>query len=200
MNRKAARSLSVLVAGLAALGSLTLAAVPAGAGDQDVYVHLTPTFTQAPLSITNSRTATFAYDLHGDTRATCRIDAAPFAVCDPSTMTFVWLAAGRHTFEVFSSDSVGRSPTATHSWTIDLTAPDTTIVSRVDPAGTFRLTFTSSERGSTFQCKVVKVGSWVRCESVVTIALADLPIEVRAIDRAGNIDPTPASVTQPPRR
>ncbi len=196
MIRKPARSLIVLTASFAAVASFALAAGPAGAGGQ----HPTPTFTQAPPSITSSTTATFAYDLHGGTRAICHLDAAPTEVCDPTTMTYSGLAAGRHTFEVFSSDSVGGSLTATHSWTIDLTAPDTSVTGRIDPAGKLRLTLSSNERGSTFQCKVVKVGRWVRCESVVTIALADLPIEVRAIDRAGNIDPTPASMIQAPRR
>ncbi len=200
MSSKRLRSLSILVRGLAVVGATAtfalLAAAPAGAGGQ----HPTPTFTQAPPVITNATTATFVYDLHGGTRAICSLDGMSLGVCDSTTMAFSGLAAGQHTFGVFSSDQAGGSPTATHTWTIDLAAPDTTIVSRVDPAGKLRLTFTSTERGSTFQCKVVKVGRWARCESVVTVALADLPIEVRAIDRAGNIDPTPASVTQPPRR
>jgi large repetitive protein len=193
--RTSARSLSVLIAGLSAIASLTLAALPAGAGG----LHPTPTFTQAPPSITNSTTATFAYDLHGGTRAICHLDAAPFAVCDPSTMTYSGLAAGGHTFEVLSSDQAGGSATATYTWTIDLTAPDTTITSQVDAAGNLRLAFTSTERGSTFQCKVVRVGRWARCESVVTIPLADLPLEVRAVDRAGNVDRTPASILEGPR-
>jgi hypothetical protein len=196
MIRKPARSLTVLLAGLGAFATFALAAGPAGAGGQ----HPTPTFTQAPPAITRSTTATFVYDLHGGTRAICRLDQAPSAVCDPTTMTYTGLAAGQHRFEVLSSDTAGGSPTATYTWTIDLSVPDTSIVGALDATGRLRLTFSSNERGSTFQCKLVRVGRWVRCESVITIAIGDLPIEVRAIDRAGNVDPTPASMTTAPRR
>lgn len=194
-----ARSMSLLLASLGAFATFALAAGPAGAGD----VPPTPTFTQAPPSISRLTTATFVYDLQGRTQAQtfCRLDLASFDVCDPSTMTFSGLAGGRHSFEVYSfSQAGGDSPHAIHSWTIDLTPPDTSVTIRVDANGNVRLTSVSNERGSTFQCKLVRVGRWVRCESVVTLAIADLPIEVRAVDRAGNVDPTPASVTQAPRR
>ncbi len=194
MIRTPIRSVFVLLAGLGGFATSTLAVGPAGA----VLSQPPPTFISTPPPVTNSTTATFVYDL-GNVFGICHLDGASVSDCDGST-SFSGLAAGSHTFEVLATTLETVSAPSAYTWRIDVTAPETTVASRVDPAGKLRLTFSSSERGSTFQCKVVKVGRWARCESVVTVALADLPIEVRAIDRAGNIDPTPASMTQASRR
>jgi hypothetical protein len=78
------------------------------------------------------------------------------------------------------------------------TPPATTITSGPsgatnDPTPTF--TFSSSEAGSTFQCKL-DTGAYSACTSPKTTAnLADGPhtFYVRATDPAGNTDPTPAA-------
>ena len=83
--------------------------------------------------------------------------------------------------------------------------PDTTITS--GPSGLFAanttndstptFTFTSSETGSTFECKVDD-GAFGGCTSPFTTAhLADgsHTFSARAIDAAGNVDPTPATRT-----
>jgi hypothetical protein len=80
----------------------------------------------------------------------------------------------------------------------DTTPPDTTITS--GPTGTTRSTsasfsFDSSEPGSSFQCQV-DGGAFQACTS--PMALSGLAqgahnFQVRAIDAAGNFDPTPAS-------
>jgi hypothetical protein len=78
--------------------------------------------------------------------------------------------------------------------------PNTTITSGPgaatnDPTPTFG--FSSSEGGSTFQCKV-DAGSYRACSSPRTTAhLADgsHTFYVRAVDAVGNIDPTPATRT-----
>jgi Ca2+-binding RTX toxin-like protein len=82
--------------------------------------------------------------------------------------------------------------------TDDLTPPDTTITS--GPSGTTSdttptFTFTSSEAGSTFECRV-DGGAWVACTTPFTTAElspGDHTFEVRATDGVGNVDPTPAS-------
>jgi N-acetylglucosamine-6-sulfatase len=77
--------------------------------------------------------------------------------------------------------------------------PQTTIDSSPSPVtGGVGLTFTfsSSETGSVFQCRLAPSGDWANCASPKTYnGLAEGPytFEVRAIDAAGNTDPTPAS-------
>jgi sugar lactone lactonase YvrE len=82
----------------------------------------------------------------------------------------------------------------------DTVPPETTITSGPsgatnDPTPTF--TFSSSEPGSAFECKLDS-GSYATCSSPKTTAhLADgsHTFSVRATDPAGNVDPTPASRT-----
>jgi acid phosphatase type 7 len=80
----------------------------------------------------------------------------------------------------------------------DNTPPETTITS--GPSGTVNsrdasFSFTSSERRSTFACQL-DGGAWVRCSSPKLYSgLLDGAhrFQVRATDRAGNVDPTPAA-------
>jgi hypothetical protein len=99
------------------------------------------------------------------------------------------------------------------SRSLDKTSPQTTLTSQ-PPASTTEtaasLSFTSSEGGSTFACKLDE-GSWSSCSSPETYASLSLgahQFSVRATDLAGNTDPTPAtagwtvqaepSLTEPP--
>jgi hypothetical protein len=89
---------------------------------------------------------------------------------------------------------------ATRSFTVDTTAPDTSIDS--GPAGatndsTPTFSFSADQPGSSFECRV-DGGAWAACSSAHTTAtLGDgsHTFEVRATDPAGNSDPTPASRT-----
>jgi hypothetical protein len=79
----------------------------------------------------------------------------------------------------------------------DITAPETSVVS--GPSGTVRsaaagFRFASSEAGSTFECRLDGRG-WDRCSASPTFrGLRDgrHDLQVRAVDGAGNADPTPA--------
>jgi hypothetical protein len=89
----------------------------------------------------------------------------------------------------------------------DTTPPETTITA--GPSGstastTASFSFSSSESGSTFQCSL-DGGAYQPCTNPTTyqsLAATDHQFEVRAIDAAGNVDPTPAprswTVTPPP--
>src|SRR5439155_21835013 len=98
----------------------------------------------------------------------CPVDGGSWSSCT-SPHTTSSLAEGSHTFEVRATDPAGNtdgSP-ASSTLTIDLTAPDTTIDSNPsDPSGnaTPAFTFSSSEPGSTFECRV-DGGSWSSCTS-----------------------------------
>ncbi len=80
----------------------------------------------------------------------------------------------------------------------DTTPPETTITagpSGTTASATATFSFSSNESGSSFDCRL-DGGAWARCTSPHDIAgLADGQhgFEVRAIDPAGNVDPTPAT-------
>jgi hypothetical protein len=93
------------------------------------------------------------------------------------------------------------------SGTRDRTAPETTISSGPAASTTetgAALAFVSSEAGSTFACKL-DAGRWSRCrppKSYTGLAVGAHQFAVRATDKAGNVDATPAgwswSVAPPP--
>ena len=112
------------------------------------------------------------------------------------------LAAGSHTFQVRATDPAGNTdPTpASHTWTVDLTAPDTTITG--GPTNPSNVTapsfsFTSTEAGSTFQCSL-DGAAFAACtspKSYTGLTAGSHTFQVRATDPAGNTDLTPASQT-----
>ena len=113
------------------------------------------------------------------------------------------LTAGSHTFDVRATDAAGNTDAtpASHTWTIDLTPPNTTIDSSPSsPSGntTPTFAFSSSEGGSSFECRI-DGGGWSSCTSPDTISPAlgegSHTFDVRAIDPAGNADATPAGHT-----
>src|ERR687891_434790 len=110
-------------------------------------------------------------------------------------------ADGSYTVRVRATDAAGNveSP-ASRTFTIDTTPPQTTIDSNpADPtsSGDADFTFSASEGGSTFQCRL-DGGSWGACtspESYAGLADGSHTFDVRATDPAGNTDATPASFT-----
>src|SRR5207244_6317336 len=138
----------------------------------------------------------------GSSTFECRLDGGGWSSCT-SPHTLASLSEGTHTFDVRATDQAGNTDAspATYTWTVDLTAPDTTLGTHpANPSDntTPNFTFSSSETGSTFECRM-DGGSWSSCTSPDTIspALADgsHTFDVRAIDPAGNTDATPASYT-----
>ena len=88
------------------------------------------TITSAPAAATNSTSASFSFTATEPSSFECSIDGAAFTACT-SPRSYTALTAGSHTFQVRATDTIGNTdPTpANHSWTVDLTAPDTTITS-----------------------------------------------------------------------
>src|SRR5918996_219851 len=78
------------------------------------------------------------------------------------------LLEGTHVFHVKAVDSSAiESEPATHTWTIDLTAPNTNITAAPsDPSNAVNpnFSFTSSEGGSSFECKLDS-GAFAACTS-----------------------------------
>jgi len=158
-----------------------------------------PSISSGPSGPTSSTSASLAFS--GETGASfeCRIDGGAWAACT-SPKAYSSLAQGSHTFDVRARDAAGNTGAATtRTWTVDTTAPDTTLVS--GPSGTTTstsatLTF-SSEAGASFQCRI-DGGAWGACTSPKTwsgLAVGAHTAEVRASDAAGNTDATPASAS-----
>jgi CSLREA domain-containing protein len=152
-----------------------------------------------PNGLTNDSTPTFS--VTADESAVsfeCRVDTAAFAPCT-SSHTTASLTEGVHTFEARAADAAGNSDgsPASRSFTVDTTAPETTIDS--GPDGLTKATSASfafsSEPAAIFACSL-DGGELAPCDSPQPFdALGDGPhtFEVRATDTAGNTDPTPAS-------
>jgi|GEM_PF-876769 len=165
------------------------------------------TITQGPASTTTATTASFSFNSN-ETGSTfeCKLDAGSWVACT-TPKSYSGLSIGVHLFSVRAIDAaknVDATP-ATQSWTVaalqppaDTTPPQTTIAA--GPEGTTTstsasFTFSSSESGSSFECKLDS-GSWSACGSprgYSGLSTGSHQFSVRAIDAADNVDPTPAS-------
>ena len=154
-----------------------------------------PAIGTKPAAVTNATTATFSFSGEAGGRFECRLDTDPYAVCTSPRTYAGPLAAGVHTFEVRQVDTAGNTgPAATYSWTVDLTAPTTTITA--SPAGptpstTASFSFAADETGSTFQCRLdgTTFAACTSPRSYSGLAEGGHVFEVRAVDPAGNVGP-----------
>ena len=107
------------------------------------------------------------------------------------------LADGRHYVEVRGRDAWGRADPrpARKDFTVDTIRPETALSPGPDtPATSTAFTF-SSEPTATFECRLNE-GAWTPClsgKAFVGLPSDQYRFEVRAVDRAGNRDATPAS-------
>jgi hypothetical protein len=136
----------------------------------------------------------------------CKLDSGSWRACT-SPKSYSGLTVGGHAFSVKATDAAGNtdpSP-ATDNWTVepatppaDATPPDTTISSGptgTTTATTASLAFSSSESGSSYQCKLDS-GSWGACTSPKSysgLTVGPHSFAVTATDAAGNTDATPAT-------
>jgi len=166
------------------------------------------TLTDQPPDPTSSTPASFAFTGSDDTtpasqlRFECRLDSqveTDFVTCSSPSL-YAGLGQGAHTFEVRAVDLAGNADTtpAAYTWSVDTTAPQTTITD-APPATTAQTSaqfgFEADELGSRFECSR-DGGAWTACASPVrydTVGAGIHEFGVRAIDRAGNVDPTPAT-------
>jgi hypothetical protein len=138
--------------------------------------------------------ATVGFASKSQSTFVCRLDGGAWTTC-ASGVTYGRLAEGVHQLAVQATDRYGVvGPVATTSWTVDVTAPDTLMLASA-PAGAAPQASFASEPGASFECRTDS-GPWVACASPVS-APAGSVLAVRARDRAGNVDPTPATATFP---
>ena len=150
----------------------------------------------------------------------CALDGAGFAACG-SPVDYAGLGVGGHEFVVRAVDAAGNTdPTpAAYAWVVaepppppDTTAPETTITAgpgESTEAVTARFVFTGTDQETAedelvFECALDGAG-FAACGSPVDYAglgVGGHEFVVRAVDAAGNTDPTPAAyawvVAEPP--
>jgi|GEM_PF-368800 len=162
-----------------------------------------PTFVSAPPALSNSRDASFSASGVG---LEISLDAGGFVSMTPQPFTFSGLADGEHTVSIRSVSIGGTGPAATHTWTIDATAPAAPVIAApVDGSVTDdgRPTISgTAEAGSTVQLTLngaapvaltVTGGAWSYTPTT------DLPagqnaLSAVAVDAAGNVSPASATV------
>jgi hypothetical protein len=161
----------------------------------------------APDAVTASRMATFTYS--GDPLAgtaiagyECRLDDGAWGAC----AAYNDLVAGEHRFQVRALDAAGNADAtpATHTWTIDLTAPTTTITEKPDartPENEARFTLAAIDHGGStvagFECRL-DTQAFGPCTSPVRYTgLQDGPheVQVRATDKVGTVEDPAVSYT-----
>jgi hypothetical protein len=163
-----------------------------------------------PSNPTNITGASFTF--HGDDGTgvggltyECKLDSGSFASCT-SGQNYTGLSDGSHTFQVEAIDSLGNTDAtpASFTWTVDTTAPDTTINSNPsNPTNNTSASFTfSGNDGSgsgvaSFECQLDS-GGFSACTSpqnYSSLTEGNHTFQVRAIDNVGLTDATPASFT-----
>jgi hypothetical protein len=164
-----------------------------------------------PDGLTNDPTPSFTFRT-ATTGATyeCSLNGAAFALCS-SPYTTPKLASGAYTLRVRAVSPQGKADAtpAERAFTVDADAPDTRITG--GPAdhgetGEASPTITyASEPGAAFECRLdntrsgdVDTQEFKPCPAAgwtATLAGGRHTFEVRAIDAAGNTDPTPDSRT-----
>jgi hypothetical protein len=202
---------AVLIAGVIALLGLTVAATTALGGwdggsrlecahstvHECVYDEPDTSITGGPTGYTNDTTPSFGVTSNqDDVGFTCRIDDVRLAKCGPAVTLDV--ANGPHSFSVLARSN-GHTPDstpATRNFIVDTTPPVTTITA--GPSGltndnTPSFAYHSNELGSTFQCRV-DASAYGPCATPLShLSDGHHTFFVRAIDRAHNVDATPAS-------
>ena len=160
------------------------------------------TITSSPPAASNSTSASFSFTASdAGPGFECRLDGGAFADCS-SPKSYAGLTEAAHTFEVRAEDAAGNvdATPATHAWTVDLTAPDTSLApTPSNPSASATPTFGlgSTESPSTFECDLDGVG-WAPCTTPFTTpSLGDgsHTLKARATDAAANTDATEATFT-----
>ncbi len=149
------------------------------------------TLDETPGDRTNATDVRFVFSASEDARFECALDDPPFVPC-----TSPWVVSGPseggHAFYVRAVDDAGNveAPVRTHVFTIDRTAPVSTLAGPEQATGSSAsFTFAANEDGR-FEC-AVDDGAFVPCTSphvVEGLGHGEHVFSVRAIDVAGNVE------------
>ncbi|MGH2960274.1 MAG: GDSL-type esterase/lipase family protein, partial [Solirubrobacterales bacterium] len=127
----------------------------------DLVSPATPTLarTSPTASPTNSATQTITFSgAEAGGTLQCKLDSAAYGACPASPVTLNGLSGGSHAYSVTQTDAAGNvGAVGTVSWTVDMTAPPIPIVSGpsgVSAMDSASITYSDSEAGVSFQCKL----------------------------------------------
>lgn len=171
----------------------------AGTGDSGgISGPLETEITSAPGEFSNARLASFEFTSNvASAKFECSVDGG---AAEPCTSPFSRnLDDGTHSFSVRATDGAGTEDAtpAEHLWTIDTVAPDTTLLTAppvADNSTMVTFEFKSNEMTITFECSLDN-GAFAACksgDSFGPVADGAHAFSVRAKDRAGNVDGSPA--------
>jgi hypothetical protein len=156
--------------------------------------------TKAPAALSRVRRPTIEFKANRPVAFSCQVDGGPPQPCASPFTVPVALGDGRHGVAVSGTDLAGRSGSGAVSFEIDTRRPRTKIVKhppklirthRRSVRARFR--FASNEPGVTFVCKVDR-GLLRFCGRRISRRFGEgkHAVQVRARDRAGNLDASPA--------
>jgi hypothetical protein len=167
-------------------------------------------FISGPTGATGDSTPTFSFAADTNNPGStfqCHFDALSFTNCvSPLTRTTPF-QDGTHSFYVKAIDPVGNvGPIISRQFVVDTVPPQTTITGGPAAGGTTAdrtptFTFSSNEANSTFQCRydskafVACSGPGASDTPSTALTAGQHTFYVKAIDKAKNIDPTPATRT-----
>src|SRR5204863_50680 len=121
-----------------------------------------PSITASPSNPSNTAAPSFSFTGEASATFQCQLDSGGYSSCT-APKSYSGLAEGSHTFSVKQTDQAGNqsATTASYTWTVDTTAPDTSITSSPsDPSSSSApsFSFDSTESGSSFVCELDGAG------------------------------------------
>ncbi len=177
----------LLVIGLASVLS-AFAIAPASASAARIVA--------GPPAYSPSPDATFTWERGGGVVLVteCRIDGTRVD-CSPPTTTLRGLPDGEHRFQIREIGLL-TDDTVEWRWTIDTRPPDTVFTAKPRAVGderSARFAIEADEDGVRFECRL-DGATFAPCDREVILSVGDglHTFEARAIDRAGNVDASPA--------
>lgn len=168
----------------------------------------TVSFSSGPPALTNSKSATINFtwnDLHKENGyVQCSIDAGLWFKCT-SDFQAVYnnLSEGSHTLAVAATDTAFNTGVGYYSWIIDSVPPNTGFVSHMPTLNTAATSasfgFVAYDTGADqiLECSVdgAPYSSCTSPVNLTNLTAGSHTFAARAHDKAGNVDPTPASYT-----
>ena len=153
--------------------------------------------TDGPMGFARGQDVTFEFRASIASTFRCRLDDGALDSCT-SPVEYQALADGTHTFEVVAATATDVDPSpASREFTLDNLAPETSIVSGPVQDADPTFTLAADDPDATYECRL-DAGAFAPCTSphrLGAVGFGAHVFEVRALDAAGNLDPSPAAAS-----